>query len=857
MADVVKKIDAPESAGGVLEKEPLDTITSSSEPESGVQNDLNVTEDDLLEAKEIAATLSLEDVRKMMTQVYALHKRDPNFPLSIIEKIEVFIGNEAIFENPEKHEQIIHEMKIETALITNNSPYAEVRAVVDNHDDPTMPCSTIRAWVIGIFFSAAIAFVNGFFDIRQPSIYVTSNVPQLLAYPVGKLWERFLPDVGFTLFGVRHSLNPGPFNKKEHMLITIMASISKDVPYTNYVVWMQYLPTYFNQSWAINFGYQITIALSTNFIGYGLAGLCRRFLVYPSYCVWPASLVTIALNTAFHSDGNIPVLGPLKKVWTWSRLKFFTIAFTAMFFYFWLPNYLFYGLSWFSWMTWIAPDNVNLSVITGGYSGMGLNPFSTFDWNVFIYFLDPLMVPFFSTFNYFVGALITFFAVVAIFYGNAYNSAYIPVNDNHVWDHFGQRYNVTSILDERGIFDAEKYEAYSPPFLSAGNIVVYMLFFAVYTSAITYGILYHHREIRMGFRDLVNSFRPSKKGEVEQGQVLDVHNRLMKAYPEVPEWWYLIVLVCAVVLGVVGIAEYPTYTTPAVVPYGIALCLIFVVPVGIIRAMTGVEVTLNVLAEFIGGSWVEGNALAMCFFKTYGYVTCAQALSFSNDLKLAHYLKIPPRFTFWAQMVPTIVSTFVCVAIVQYQVHLEGVCTDDAPFRFFCPGINTFFTAAVLWGTVGPKKMWGIGGQYVETLIGFPLGFVVVVLFWWLGKKYPKNRLIRNTHPVVIFNGGLIWAPYNLTYIWPAVPVGWFSWVFLKKRYLGLWSKYNFVLSAAFSAGIAISALVIFFALQYSNIEVTWWGNTAPFDGCEGSGACVLKTLPDGEYFGPRIGDFH
>lgn len=30
----------------------------------------------------------------MMTQVYALHKRDPNFPLSIIEKIEVFIGKQ-------------------------------------------------------------------------------------------------------------------------------------------------------------------------------------------------------------------------------------------------------------------------------------------------------------------------------------------------------------------------------------------------------------------------------------------------------------------------------------------------------------------------------------------------------------------------------------------------------------------------------------------------------------------------------------------------------------------------------------------------------------------------------------------
>jgi hypothetical protein len=48
------------------------------------------------------------------------------------------------------------------------------------------------------------------------------------------------------------------------------------------------------------------------------------------------------------------------------------------------------------------------------------------------------------------------------------------------------------------------------------------------------------------------------------------------------------------------------------------MCLIFVVPIGIIKAITGIEITLNVLAEFIGGSWVGGNALAMNYFKAFG-----------------------------------------------------------------------------------------------------------------------------------------------------------------------------------------------------------------------------------------------
>lgn len=747
-------------------------------------------------------------------------------------------------------------MKIEAALITNNSPYAEVRAVVDNHDDPSMPCSTIRAWVIGICFSVAIAFINGFFEIRQPAIYVTPNVPQLLAYPVGKFFEKVLPDVGITLFGVRHSLNPGPFNRKEHMLITIMASISKSSPYTTYIIWIQYLPQFFNQPWAISFGYQLMIALSTNFIGYSLAGICRRFLVYPSYCVWPQSLVTIALNAAFHSEHNAVVNGPFKSIWRMTRIKFFGLAFTAMFCYFWIPNYIFPALSLFSWMTWIAPNNAKLAVITGSVGGLGFNPLPTFDWNIVTFMWDPLMLPFFSIANNFAGMLITFPVIAAMYYSNLWGGAYLPVNSNKPYDRFAERYNVSAILDDRGIMDIEKYKAYSPPYLSSANTLIYLMFFSAYTAVITYAALFHRTEIMMGFRGIINSFRPSKKHEVEEGRVLDVHNRLMKAYKEVPEWWYMCTLVFAVAVGCAGIASYPTYTSVAVVFYGIIMCLLFVIPVGIVYAMTGVEVTLNVLAEFIGGSFVEGNALAMCFFKTYGYVTCAHALAFSNDLKLAHYVKIAPRFTFFAQMVPTLVTTFVYIGVLQFQVHLEGVCTADAPFRFYCPGNNTFFTAAVLWGTVGPKRLWGVGGTYSPTLIGFPLGVVVVLIYWLVGKKFPNSAAIRNVHPVVAIAGSLQWAPYNMSYMWPAVPVSAFSWLFVRKRWLALWSKYNFVLSAAFSAGMAISALIQFFGLAYNDVSISWWGTDVVGSGCDDGLSCPHMVLDNGTWFGPGPGEF-
>ena len=838
------------------------------------EHELNVTEDDLLEAKELASRYTLEEVRDMMIRIKRIHDDDPNFPTSVIHKIRAFLDNDSVFANPEKHHQLIQEMKLEAALVTNNSPYAEVRAVVSNKDDPTTPCSTIRSWTIGLLFSVLLAFINQLFDIRQPAIRVMANVAQLLAYPIGKAAETWLPDWGFTLFGVRHSLNPGPFTKKEHMLITIMANVAYNTPYTNLIIWVQYLPQYFNQPYASNFGYQILIALATNFVGYGMAGLCRRFLVYPSYCVWPASLVTIALNSAFHTEANPPVEGPFKKVWRISRIKFFYLMFAAMFIWFWFPNYIMVSLSRFSWLTWISPKNRNLTTITGFNQGLGMNPWPTFDWNILLWdSADPLMVPFFSTFNRFLGVFVSFWVVLGLWYGNVYNTGFLPINTNRVYDHFGNLYNVTLATDDRGHFNEDKYSAYSPPYLSAGNVTVYLFFFGIYTSTLTYAILYHRHEIIMGFKAVFNNFR--KKTELVDEHTLDVHSRLMRAYPEVPVWWYLLCLATAIGLGTGGILAWETHTSPGVIFYGLLLCAIFVIPVGIIKAMTGIEVTLNVLAEFIGGSFVQGNALAMNYFKSFGYVTCAHAVWFSNDLKLAHYVKIPPRHTFFAQIIATFLSTLVCIGVLNFQMkYIDGVCTPDADYKLTCPAVNTFFTASVLWGTVGPTKVWGEMGQYGLTLVGFPLGIFIVLFFWVLQKKRANWHWTRQIHPVALMYGGVVWAPYNMSYVWPAVPIAYFSWIYLKTRYLGLWSKvcaplrnpitckiadlrfqYNYVLSAAWSCGVAITGVIIFFSLQYTNVDLDWWGNQVSDQGCEHQ-PCLLKSLPKDGYFGPRMGEF-
>ncbi|KAL7421661.1 hypothetical protein Q5752_003430 [Cryptotrichosporon argae] len=825
--------------------------------EAAYGHELEVTGEDLADAEERLATMSLERCRAIMKQVKEMHQHDQNFPAATLARIDTLLGD----PDAAKDESLVREMKLEALLVTENSPYAEVRALVEPHDDPALPSLTLRVWIIGVLFSGIGAFVNQLFSVRQPSVYIYAAVAQLLAFPFGKLLERTLPDKSFTLFGRQHSLNPGRFNNKEHMLITIMATVAFNTPYTSYIVFTQALPFYFNQPYAYGFGYQILGSLGSNFVGYGLAGLGRRFIVFPSFCVWPSSLSTVALNRAFHTETNEPVPGPFGRIYTMSRLKFFLVAFTSMFVYWWFPGFIFEALSYFNWISWIAPNNMTLNNIVGGVNGLGLNPIPTWDFNNLTAFTWlPLTIPTFSIMSQFIGMWFAFFMIVAFYWTNTYYSSYLPINSNHIFDNTGTAYNVSLILTDDGLFDNDKYQQYSEPYMAAGNLTIYFWFFAIYACTISYALLNHRYELMHGFKGLWREVkRALKRGGDEDGEenlAEDIHFRLMRVYKEVPEWWYGIVLALAMIVGMVGVGVYPTNTTPVVVLYGIIMALIFMIPVGMIYAVTGVQVTMNVLAEFIGGSFAAGNALAVNYFKMYGYITTAQAMYFSSDLKLAHYAKIPPRHTFAAQMVATLISTFICTAVYNFQLGFADICTSDAAFQFTCPGENTFFTAAVFWGTIGPKKLFGATGRYKALLAGFPVGFAMPFLLWGLQRAFPRQKWLRQIHPVMICAGALNWAPYNFMYFWPTVPLTLVSWVYVKRRYLAFWSKYNYVLAAAWSAGIAVAAVVIFFAVEIPGVELDWWGNDVSFQGCEDS-ACVRFEIPDIGYFGPAPGTFN
>ena len=143
---------------------------------------------------------------------------------------------------------------------------------------------------------------------------------QLISYPFGVALAKWMPTRTFRVKGFKFTFNPGPFNQKEHLLITILASVALKGTFSTDIFVTQISPVFFNQTWGKNLMYQYFITISMQCLGYGLAGLVRSCLVYPDFCLWPGILPTIVLNRSLHESSGYPfrLFG-----WVFTRYRYF------------------------------------------------------------------------------------------------------------------------------------------------------------------------------------------------------------------------------------------------------------------------------------------------------------------------------------------------------------------------------------------------------------------------------------------------------------------------------------------------------------------------------------------------------
>lgn len=135
-------------------------------------------------------------------------------------------------------------------------------------------------------------------------------------------------------------------------------------------------------------------------------------------------------------------------------------------------------------------------------------------------------------------------------------------------------------------------------------------------------LLFYHRQ-------LFDKFRSASDSED------DIHARLYRKYPEVPDWWYIALFVLMMVLSIIVCEAWDTrlpwwgFLVTQLIPF------IFTLPIGMVQAITNVgigthffkillTIGLNVITEFVAGYMFPGRPLANMMIKTYGYMTMSQ-----------------------------------------------------------------------------------------------------------------------------------------------------------------------------------------------------------------------------------------
>ena len=243
----------------------------------------------------------------------------------------------------------------------------------------------------------------------------------------------------------------------------------------------------------------------------------------------------------------------------------------------------------------------------------------------------------------------------------------------------------------------------------------------------------------------------------------------------------------------------------------------------------------------------------MMLFKTYGYITMAQSLSFVSDLKFTHYMKLPPRHVFNAQIVATVLSTIIQVVVLNLALNsIPEVCTPHQKQKFTCPGGQVFFSASVIWGLIGPQRIFSPGMIYSGLFWFFLLGLLLPIVFFFTAKRFPKSPIKYLNAPLILGGTGSI--P-------PATPLNYLSWAFfgflfnkfIRDRWFNWWSRLNYLTSSGLDLGLALSTFVIFFAFTLNGIEAPqWWGNVKVFETMDQLGTAVQKVVSGGETFGPK-----
>ncbi|EJD55165.1 OPT superfamily oligopeptide transporter [Auricularia subglabra TFB-10046 SS5] len=705
-----------------------------------------------------------------------------------------------------EHETSIEDVEVLSAeaekekyLVTDYAHDVAVK-VLSTQDDPSQPAFTFRFLVIGLGLSAFGAVLAQIYYFKPQTVSVAHLFLLLISYFIGNLMAAVIPTRGWFRY-----LNPGPFNIKEHTAAIIMCSTAAVSATASEIVAVDTL--FYGKT--LNPATAIFMLCSSQLLGYGFAGVLREYLVYPTVCWWPSVITTATVFQALHYERTLAS----------KRVRMFWIAFGAIAIWEIVPQYIFPVLTGVSIFCLI--DNGRSDVLRNVFGGtLGprvrslplIHPQERVimkEWEPSLRALNAswnyigsgcLWTPLKTQINQWIGFLFTYLFMAALYYGNVWKAKNFPFMSQALFYENGTVYDQNQILTNNALAGvllgieceylvalvcSEAYHAAQAWFLLVSNLAL--------GACLVHVFLWHWKDVKGAFTGL--AFRQAV-------DVQDEHYEKMKAYRNVPHWWFIVVFVCAY-----AVAQATNYNADSGLPwwtFTVLLVMTFSLTViyGYLASITGFSLSwfgtgfFQMIVAFI----IPGKPVAnmhVSFGTLYGQHTMNQALGLLSDFKLSQYTKLPPRVTFFAQISGAVVGSVLnYVMIVNIVDNNRDALLSIAGTRLWSgQNAQSFNSNAISWGALGPQ-MFGRGGTYTMVPIALAIGLVLPIPFWLAHRRWPKAGFHWIITPIITqarcrYSA---WLTVGInTSITFAVIIGFYSQYWLRNRHPRWFTKYKYV----------------------------------------------------------------
>ncbi|KAJ7261805.1 OPT oligopeptide transporter protein-domain-containing protein [Mycena haematopus] len=698
--------------------------------------------------------------------------------------------------------------------------------VISVSDDETLNPWTIRVLILGLGLSAFGGVLAEIYYFKPQTVLVSTMFLAIIAFVLGKAMESVIPTSGLFSY-----LNPHPFNKKENAFIVIMASAAANSALATEVLAVQRL--YYNVT--PNPGASIFLLFSSQLAGYGIGGLFRSVLLYPSKMLYPGVLPLVAMFDSLYKDAA----GANKK------LRLFWIAFIVIFFWEILPEWMFPLLTGFSIFCLANPRSQDFTRIFGGSNGNeGLGVLSIcFDWQ-YISGVNPMVIPLKAQFSNFVGYILCIIVFIAVYYNNIWNAKTFPFLSQTLFYANGSVYDQLLILNDNLQVDPTLLAEQGLPFYASTWVVQLLTTNLGMAATFTHLLLWNRDDLRGAWSWMTPSALKSltsfnwrfwqddgmRKTPQKEDQDIDPHYREMLKYPDAPNSWYLTTLVLSIIVSLVII-----YKTDSTLPWwGLFIALILstisIVFFGSLYAITGLQFIIQPFVQMIGGFIHPGLPNANMYFTLYAYNSVTQAQLLLRDLKIAQYTKLPPRAAFTAQVTGTLFG-----AVLNF-VLMNSIIDNQRPILLSVEGTNIwsgqqpqqYNSQAVAWGGLSVShQLFAVNQRYQWVAWAYVVGLFVPVPFWLAYRFWPKLRTDYLYTPVICYYIGWLCVGINSS-IFSYFSIAYLSQWWLRTRYPKWFTKYNYILAAALDGGTQVMVFILSFAVQgasgKSHLFPQWWG---------------------------------